>query len=982
MTWYLADDYTPTGGPVAATAKPGSIGNGWVDQGGVWSITASNTLSQVANATNAFQNSTLNRVTDTPALDFQSIVRVNWATGQAFGQMCRVNNLGSTVNGYVVLWAAAASQFILYTIIGGAFTQIGTAAASGFTAVNGTQYDITTTVVQTNGTTTTATMSVATTAGTVLGSFSQADTTTNALQNATGGNGVYWNGTTTPGSIVRMQTFTDVAPSYSTSYTVALTPSANINAGSTGNLTIALVGGTTLTQPLAVTLSDGASGTFAPNPVIVQSNSSSVSCVYTPTATAGSRTVSYTHGTTGNAGMTGDSSLTATVVATRTWTIVSDYTPSGGPIAAGSVGNGFTDYGSSWSVSAGNVLLSPAVTTAAYDTALLARVGTADLTINSKQVIRFTAVANQQLYNASRVTRTGSITNAYLCGYDIVQGKAQVYTDVNGTLTLLPTGAAATITPGTQYDLTTTIVQTDATHTTISLTIATTTGTVLTSVSAVDTTAALQSVNGGTGVMYASVSGAAAGQINHIQTYTDSVANATSYSVAVSPASILSGSSASVSVALGGGSVLSSSLSVTLSDAASGTFSPNPVVINSGSTVGTSTYTPSGASGSRTVSYTYTGGNAGMTGNGSSVVTLISATLTTDTSVVLSPYNWRVGAAGTGSSQAWNPGSYARIYVTGSTSMIIYTDTNSTFGSYAYSVDNGVLSTLATIPSSGQISITLPDSSAHYVTLVLADSQRTGTGSYRWGGVAYLGIKAYSLGAGGTPNPSAAIAAKGSKNILIFGDSITDGQQAQDGTSNVVYDYSYFLGESLKQQGFEYGIVGASGVGFAVTGGGGVPPVYTPGNATQTSYDKVDSTNSRLVAGKFSPSPDIIYFNLGTNDALHAGSAATLSAWLTLLRVAAPSALILVGIPFAGYYRSNITTQFNSYQTATPDPNTQIIDLNIDSRITNLVYTQGDNVHPNAWGHANIASLLIAKLSLAYTKATTPKTGKITLFRR
>ncbi len=77
-------------------------------------------------------------------------------------------------------------------------------------------------------------------------------------------------------------------------------------------------------------------------------------------------------------------------------------------------------------------------------------------------------------------------------------------------------------------------------------------------------------------------------------------------------------------IALSGGTLLASNLNVAFTSNNGGVFSPNPVVMQSGQSVGSFTYTPINI-GAELVAWTYTGGNAGMLGNGSQTETVTTS---------------------------------------------------------------------------------------------------------------------------------------------------------------------------------------------------------------------------------------------------------------------------------------------------------------------------------------------------------------------
>lgn len=207
------------------------------------------------------------------------------------------------------------------------------------------------------------------------------------------------------------------------------------------------------------------------------------------------------------------------------------------------------------------------------------------------------------------------------------------------------------------------------------------------------------------------------------------------------------------------------------------------------------------------------------------------------------------------------------------------------------------------------------------------------------------------------------------KNLLCFGDSIDVGWfmkgQAPLTSNDAQRCFGMLLGNRL---GAEVGIIGWPGTGYNHAGLGGVPKFGTHWPLYSAKY-------SRLSAGLFSPQPDYITIYHGTNDLQQtdAQTIADVTAQLPLIRAAAPTALILVGIPIAGYKRTAITTAYNNYITATGDRNFVFLDMGTDMQagsyfpgdvVGSKAFTDG--VHPKDFLHAEIASAMYA----AFLRAT------------
>ena len=214
------------------------------------------------------------------------------------------------------------------------------------------------------------------------------------------------------------------------------------------------------------------------------------------------------------------------------------------------------------------------------------------------------------------------------------------------------------------------------------------------------------------------------------------------------------------------------------------------------------------------------------------------------------------------------------------------------------------------------------------------------------------------------------------KLLYSYGDSITEGANifglatsiggaaATDATES----YVPLLAKAL---GAEYAQFGYSGQGWTLLNGTStnVPPLFTPGNDTQSSWNKHYAGTSRLVGGLFSPQPDYITIMLGTNDvgggattsAVSASAAGTLAAF----RGSAPNAKIFGILPFGSFDLAAVTTGFNNYQTSTPDPNTYLINLGLDAYTQAALSGYGvsylaplDGIHPGGYGQARMAALI------------------------
>ena len=182
-----------------------------------------------------------------------------------------------------------------------------------------------------------------------------------------------------------------------------------------------------------------------------------------------------------------------------------------------------------------------------------------------------------------------------------------------------------------------------------------------------------------------------------------------------------------------------------------------------------------------------------------------------------------------------------------------------------------------------------------------------------------------------------------SKRCLFFGDSITEGVASQcvrDPTC--VGEGDLCNNAATKTWGTavaaaldcEYSQVGFGGLGWSVSGGGGVVPLFTPGNPAESSWNQHFAGAPRSFANL-----DYIFVLHATNDGLRAGNAsiaavtASATAWLTAQRAAAGAATdIFLTVPFGGFGANlapagSLKAAFDAYQAAAKEPKTHFIDM-------------------------------------------------------
>ena len=356
----------------------------------------------------------------------------------------------------------------------------------------------------------------------------------------------------------------------------------------------------------------------------------------------------------------------------------------------------------------------------------------------------------------------------------------------------------------------------------------------------------------------------------------------------------------------------------------------------------------------------------------------------TDTKYYRSPYNWSLDNVN-GFIKSNNPGAYVRTKFTGSTTVSIQCtspdlNTNGALSSeypfirYSLNQKEWLVKQITSANATISLATGLSSSTTYELELYI---DRTLNGKDRW----ETPIESVQLGKvlidnGGTFSAPT----QRTKNAIIFGDSITEGQASiSSNESSAVHAYSPILATSL---GVEYGQVGFGGQGWNRTGAGGVP-FFT------TTWDKYWSNNSRLVSGLFTPLPDFVIVNHGTNDAIHSVTDSTIRTvvedWLVSARAAAGSnCWILVVVPFGGFKATALSDAVVSYLANNPtDTKTKFINLGTEAAkgisagaLGSSLYAT-DGIHPLHFSHMRIASQLSG--AIAKVTNTTDRTGTTAL---
>ncbi len=203
-----------------------------------------------------------------------------------------------------------------------------------------------------------------------------------------------------------------------------------------------------------------------------------------------------------------------------------------------------------------------------------------------------------------------------------------------------------------------------------------------------------------------------------------------------------------------------------------------------------------------------------------------------------------------------------------------------------------------------------------------------------------------------------------SQRWIAFGNSMTEGvvcHGASYGSTNQCASrtWSILVGEQLDA---EVGVVGFTSQGYGTPGVAvsHVPEFHTTSGQTWDELYYGESRNYRGI--------DAVLVSHVTNDV--ALSDADLEAYvrdfLGDFRTANADITIFLIVPFGGARRTQITTAFSAYQSATPDARCYLIDitdvdpiltedLDGDAAFSTFSY---DGLHPNLVGHDRIADLV------------------------
>lgn len=366
------------------------------------------------------------------------------------------------------------------------------------------------------------------------------------------------------------------------------------------------------------------------------------------------------------------------------------------------------------------------------------------------------------------------------------------------------------------------------------------------------------------------------------------------------------------------------------------------------------------------------------------LLTAISAraevTLRVDSpAVCFSPATW-AGDAGRGGALrrvTWNNGAWCewRWSTVSANPKATLQITNPTPGSAISYFLDGALTDNVPVPSAGGITIVgLTSPGPHTLTVYMRHSRQEA----RWNGDNAFTVTGLTLDDGASPHSVPPLRPW----VLVVGDSITEGIQAEDGRDSNLHDYSFLIGQGLRTAGFDYAVSACGYSGWLRPGDAqGDVPAYFPA-AGEARWNKIDAHTSLLdtrghlsADGGTGQEPAAILFNYGVNECLSGTDKASLQQCvaqaLAAVRQAAPRTRLLVLVPpgladthlypTGPAYIASLKSGFADYQTAHPkDRRAALIDLGPEIAHALASPSYGGGVHPNAAGHAFLAPQILS----------------------
>jgi hypothetical protein len=326
--------------------------------------------------------------------------------------------------------------------------------------------------------------------------------------------------------------------------------------------------------------------------------------------------------------------------------------------------------------------------------------------------------------------------------------------------------------------------------------------------------------------------------------------------------------------------------------------------------------------------------------------------------IVYSPYTWNVQSA---SATTANAGAALRTLFTGSTCILNFNVAAmaSPASQIWWRIDNGpwTQATLAATIACTVPAITAGNSDVPYHRLEVVVKSMTELQN-RWNAGTSTRVVFTGLTLASGANVAAPLSAP--LNLLIYGDSITEGVRAlgefatyDTDRNDAMMGWAYHLGSLL---GAEVGVVGFGAQGLAGAGSGNVPVLGT-------SWNLLYAGTSR----SFTPLPDLIVINIGTNDGA-TNTVAAMTALLNNLITTCPGKPIAVLRPFNGSQAANLQAAIAA--CSTPG---QCIYINTTGMFSATYGTDSINLHPAGPNNVTrIAPQLATSLRPLVAGSTTP----------
>ena len=352
-----------------------------------------------------------------------------------------------------------------------------------------------------------------------------------------------------------------------------------------------------------------------------------------------------------------------------------------------------------------------------------------------------------------------------------------------------------------------------------------------------------------------------------------------------------------------------------------------------------------------------------------------------------SPGNW-AGDAGRGGSlrrTTWNNGAWCqwRWVTPDSSPHATLQIANAAPGSAISYFLDGALTDNVPVPASVGLSLAgLTGAGRHVLTVYTRNSQQNN----RWHGANAFTVTGLTVDADAVPDKPQ----PRRPWVLIVGDSITEGIQANNGSDSNLSDYSFLVGQGLSAAGYDTSVSACGYSGWLRPGdaAGDVPAYYAVHDGAyreaESRWNKIDARTSLLDSrghlsayGGVGQEPSVILINYGVNECLSGSPqrdmAAGIEGALLALRHAAPRAKIIVLLPpgladariypAGASYLTTLKEAVLAYQSAhQTDRRTALIDLGPDVAHALASPAYGAGVHPNAAGHAYLAPLVLQAL--------------------